>query len=57
MMPSSTPTQSRGDALRAEAAKKQKEFEDMLKQAEIEDAVQKKWERAEKKWKEEVEAK
>jgi hypothetical protein len=57
MAPSSTPTQSHGDALRAEAAKKQKEFKDMLKQAEVEDAAQKKWERAEKKWREEAGAK
>jgi hypothetical protein len=57
MAPSSTPTQSHGDALHAEATKKQKEFEDMLKQAEIEDAAQKKRERAEKKRREEAEAK
>jgi membrane protein involved in colicin uptake len=57
MVPSSTPTQSHGDALRADAAKKQKEFEDMMKQAEIEDTAQKKQQRAEKKWKEVAEAK
>jgi hypothetical protein len=54
---SSTPTQSCGDTLCAKATKKQKEFEDMLKQAEIEDMVQKKQERAEKKWRKEAEAK
>jgi hypothetical protein len=57
MAPSSTPTQSCGDTLRAEATKKQKEFKDMLKQAEIEDTAQKKWERAGKKRREEAEAK
>jgi membrane protein involved in colicin uptake len=43
---------SRGDAIRAEAAKKQKELEEMLKQAEVEDAEQKKKEKAEKKQRE-----